>query len=208
LKKKTEIKSSKWKKIIISTLTLPVLLLLFFLIMSIVPQKSNESEVVKNHLEVSLNENEDIGTSGEEKELTLLDYDDVKDYSYKDDKDKQEDNSLTYKPSHVSGDNDTTSEDSKQLTEDAEKEKDSIALASEDKKSNESQNKPSSNKSKDSSKIVIDESSDTMKDETKQNEYKGEGSPKDIEFFDTNPERGLDVKGDVPASGEHVGNWN
>ncbi|WOO35778.1 hypothetical protein R2R35_18530 [Anaerocolumna sp. AGMB13020] len=206
MKKKTEIKSNKWKIMIISTL--PVLLLLFFLIISILPQKSTKSDAAtENHLDISLDENEDISTD-EEKELTLLDYADVKDYTYKDEDKQEDDNSLTYKPSRIKEENDMTNEDSKQVTEDAEKEIDSIAAEGKDEKSNESQIEPSSSNSKDSNKIVIDESSDTMKDETKQNEYKGEDSPEEIEFFDVSPEKGSDIKGDVPASGVHLGNWN
>jgi hypothetical protein len=34
-----------------------------------------------------------------------------------------------------------------------------------------------------------------------------ENSSSGFNFFDVNPEQGSDVKGDVPASGEHVGDW-
>ncbi len=204
MKKKSEIKSNKWKVIIISTFTLPVLLLLLFLFLDTSTKKSSETESAVNdiNLNISLEETEDVVAAGDEKELNLLDYDDVKDYSYKAE-DKQDDNLLIYKPSH-STENDLTSEDNEKT--DSEKSEDSQPKTSDDKKANDSQNKTSSDTN--SKKIVIDESSDTMKDETKQNEYKGEDSPEEIEFFDVSPEKGSDIKGDVPASGVHLGNWN
>lgn len=207
MKIKTEIKSNKWKIIIISTITLLVLiLLLFLLVYSSTPQKNEKVNVVTTDLNISFDEIKDGEpvVADEEKELTLLDYEDLKNLIYKENK---KDDALTYRPSHISEVNDVASDESKNVTEDAE-EKESITKSSKDKIENETQNKPTSSKSKDSNKIIIDESSDTMKDETKHNEYKGEESPQNIEFFDTSPEKGADVKGDVPASGEHVGNWD
>jgi len=54
---------------------------------------------------------------------------------------------------------------------------------------------------------VIDESPNTMKDETIKNEYDGEKKQDKIEFFDVEPS-GEDVNGDSKASGVHIGNWN
>lgn len=198
MKKNSEIKSNKWKIIIISTLTLPMILLLLILFLDTSVMKSSETEI-------TVDEIEDVVTAGDEKELKLLDYDDVKDYTYKsEDKQDYKDNSLIYKPNQ-STENDLTSEGDINAIEDSEKSIDSQAEASDDKKNNDTQIRTSSNK--DPKKVVIDESSDTMKDETKQNEYKGEESPKDIEFFEVKPS-GKSPNGDVNASGEHIGNWN
>ncbi len=54
---------------------------------------------------------------------------------------------------------------------------------------------------------VIDESPSTMKEKGDQNEYDGEENQAPIKFFDV-PPSGPDVNGDIPASGEHIGNWN
>lgn len=68
----------------------------------------------------------------------------------------------------------------------------------------------SSNGSSSSSKktVTIDESSETMKDETKQNEYQGEKSQEPIDFSEVKPS-GKMPNGDVPAGGkQNVGKWN
>ncbi|SFR77800.1 hypothetical protein [Anaeromicropila populeti] len=60
----------------------------------------------------------------------------------------------------------------------------------------------------DSKKIkVMDESEETMKDETIENEYDGEPNADSIEFFEVEVETGKDVNGDVAPSGEKVGTW-
>ncbi|WOO35779.1 DUF5011 domain-containing protein [Anaerocolumna sp. AGMB13020] len=46
----------------------------------------------------------------------------------------------------------------------------------------------------------------TKKDKSTKSKTNGNSSS-EFNFFDVNPEQGSDVNGDVPASGEHVGNW-
>ncbi|BCJ93553.1 hypothetical protein acsn021_11220 [Anaerocolumna cellulosilytica] len=55
---------------------------------------------------------------------------------------------------------------------------------------------------------VIDESPNTIKDETIKNEYEGEKKQDMIEFFDVEPS-GEQPNGDIPAGGKQgVGTWN
>lgn len=60
------------------------------------------------------------------------------------------------------------------------------------------------------SKVVIDESNETIKDKTAgtEKEYAASDEPsKEIELHEPAEPEGKDVNGNVPASGKHVGTW-
>lgn len=131
----------------------------------------------------------------EETELFFYDYKDIKDdYIYNPDT-ITTDPSLVYNPKQSSEETDDAAPEETKGTSDTSQSGISIPSAS----------GSAANSQK---KVVIDESSETIKDETKQNEYKGEESQESIEFFEVAPS-GKDVNGDVPAGGKQdVGNWN
>ncbi len=203
MKWKTEI-SSKTKKLIIASSAM--LLILFVVIgLSIVAPRGGivdkssvtMAETEKNKdlesNELQPDKSSELGSEAnvEEKELFLYDYKEVKDFTYHPDT-AVSDPSLSYKPSNSMVDT------SNQETEDNDKVS----------KHNKTEATAPDTSQSSNENIVIDESSTTIKDETKKNEYKGEVNQGKVEFFDVETS-GKMPDGDVPAGGkQNVGNWN
>ncbi|BCJ98411.1 immunoglobulin-like domain-containing protein [Anaerocolumna chitinilytica] len=56
-------------------------------------------------------------------------------------------------------------------------------------------------------KEAISTGNNKTSEDDKKNNTNDKDSSGGFKFFDVDPEKGADVNGDVPASGEHVGNW-
>lgn len=200
MKKKTVI-GKEPKKIIIlfSCLFLVLIVVAVFTQIMSLDQKGNKHSITKSKPETTkateaAQKEQDKSTSSSakegtaaasEKKLFFYDTDDIYDKIYNSDTAKTYP-SLVYKPKPSDNIDKITKEDSKGQNK-----------KSQDSKSNRPKN------------IIIDESSENIKDDTIQNEYKGEKSQGPINFFNVKPEKGADVNGDVPAGGkQNVGKWN
>ncbi|BCJ98410.1 hypothetical protein [Anaerocolumna chitinilytica] len=197
---KSEIKSKRVSKLTI--IAVAVMLITTVIITSLIIFNKNKSTSVNNkHTSLAAKNNEKVKESSKpekssntdtKQDLNLVDYDDIVNLnkSFNNpavDNNGNEDSKLD--PDQTIKDNASTSFD----------------------KSNDKSSAVGSSTEKaitNGKSVTIDESSETIKDESKQNEYKGGENQGPIEFFDVKPEKGADVKGDVPASGEHVGKWN
>lgn len=154
---------------------------------------SKQDIEVKNHVTSNIEEKE------EEKEPYLVSYEDLVNAGSIHSDDIKD---IDISPYSFDSETDSFKNNSDQEDEDSTKtQKDKI------------KNQDSVEKSdvKDEKVIVIDESSETMKDETIEYEYKGEkSSSKEIDIFGAEPkEEGKSVDGDISAGGEqNVGTWN
>lgn len=137
-------------------------------------------------------------TVKEKKELYLMDYEDLIDNQV-----TRED--IFGKESGDSSEEDNLESDAENASQNNPGESNK---ASKDSSSASKSNANQNNVSKEKGVTIVDESPNTMRDETIHNEYEVEKSQTPIDFFDVKPS-GTDVNGDVPAGGKQdVGTWN
>lgn len=196
---------NKKKVVIISCMSLVLVIMLIVLIPNIFkeskvnPNKDKETEQALQTNETS--EDDTAFVKKEKKELYLMDYEDLVD------------NQVTWedifgvKPDGAEV-NDNSSEPGTENPKTSQSKSNKGNKNSDDTKNVGNSNVKQNIVSDEDGVTVIDESPNTIKDESKQNEYEGEENQKPIEFFDVKPS-GKQPNGDVPAGGKQdVGTWN
>lgn len=190
MKEVAEIKSKKWKKMIVicvALITVIILIIIAKTFSHIMPESTIDTvKQIETINEVEIN-----AEVNENKVLNLLDYNDIKDSTYITTESMIDsalpeiidDNSLALKGNLNSIGTET---------------KKDIEIIDAENKDNELNSKFT----------TIDESTTTMKDETIKNEYQLENIQQPIDFFEVEAENKA-PNGDVPAGGKQdVGTWN